>query len=152
MSSEKDKPKEVQSEPIHLGKLLAAEPPPPVEPSSTGIKKITVTYGDHKEVLFTKALLSELSGPELQKRQQEDQLNRDAEQEKRTHLKQKFEEEMQYSRINRMKLLNDWRVIMRIAKIDEIRKYLTLYMQILILSLHLLPLFHLLQLFLICIH
>ena len=29
-----------------------------------------------------------------------------------------------------MKLLNDWRVIMRIAKIDEIRKYLTLYMQI----------------------
>ena len=130
MSSDKDKPKETQSEPIHLGKLLAAEAPPPVEPGATGIKKITVTFQDHKEILYTKALMSELSGPDLQKRQQEDQLNRDAEQEKRAHLKHKFEEEMQYSRINRMKLLNDWRVIMRIAKIDEIRKYLTLYMQI----------------------
>ena len=29
-----------------------------------------------------------------------------------------------------MKLMNDWRVIMRIAKIDEIRKYLNLFMQI----------------------
>jgi hypothetical protein len=130
MSSDKDKPKETQPEPIHLGKLLSMEAPPPVEPGSTGIKKITVTFPDHKEILFTKALYSELSGPDLQKRQQEDQLNREAEQEKRSHLKQKFEEEMQYSRINRMKLLNDWRVIMRIAKIDEIRKYLTLYMQI----------------------
>ena len=130
MSSDKDKPKEPQSEPIHLGKLLAAEAPPPVEPGTTGIKKLTVTFQDHKEILYTKALMSELTGPDLQKRQQEEQLNREAEQEKRTHLKQKFEEEMQYSRINRMKLLNDWRVIMRIAKIDEIRKYLTLYMQI----------------------
>ena len=130
MSQDKDKPKEAQSEPIHLGKLLAAEPPPPVEPGTTGIKKITVTFPDHKEILYTKALLSELSGPELQKRQQEEQLNREAEQEKRIHLKHKFEEEMKYSKINRMKLLNDWRVIMRIAKIDEIRKYLTLYMQI----------------------
>ena len=130
MSTDKDKPKEPQSEPIHLGKLLAAEAPAPVEPGTTGIKKITVTFPDHKEILYTKALMSELSGPDLLKRQQEDQLNREAELEKRTHLKHKFEEEMQYSRINRMKLLNDWRVIMRIAKIDEIRKYLTLYMQI----------------------
>ena len=130
MSSDKDKPKEAQPEPLHLGKLLAAEAPAPVEPSATGIKKIVVNYPDHKEILYTKALMSELSGPDLQKRQQEEQLNRDAEQEKRAHLKHKFEEEMQYSRINRMKLLNDWRVIMRIAKIDEIRKYLTLYMQI----------------------
>ena len=44
MSSDKDKPKDTPSEPIHLGKLLAAEPPPPVEPGSTGIKKITVTF------------------------------------------------------------------------------------------------------------
>ena len=128
--SDKDKSKEPLPEPIHLGKLLNSEVPPPVEPGTTGIKKITVTFPDHREILYTKALLSELSGADLQKRQQEDQANREAEQEKRTHLKKKFEEEMQYSRINRMKLLNDWRVIMRIAKIDEIRKYLTLYMQI----------------------
>ena len=55
MSSDKDKPKETQSEPIHLGKLLAAEAPPPVEPGATGIKKITVTFQDHKEILYTKA-------------------------------------------------------------------------------------------------
>ena len=92
MSSDKDKPKDTPSEPIHLGKLLAEEPPPQVEPGSTGIKKIIMTYPDHKEILYTKALMSELSGPDLIKRQQEDQLNREAEQEKRTHLKQKFEE------------------------------------------------------------
>ena len=130
MSSDKDKQKEPLPEPIHLGKLLNAEGPPPAEAGTTGIKKITVTFPDHREILYTKALMSELSGADLQKRQAEDQANREAEQEKRTHLKKKFEEEMQYSRINRMKLLNDWRVIMRIAKIDEIRKYLTLYMQI----------------------
>ena len=130
MATEKDKPKEVQPEPFHLGKLLTSEPPQPAEPSTTGIKKIVVPYPDHREVLYTKALMSELSGVDLQKRQIEEQQNREAEQEKRTHLKKKFEEEMQFSRINRMKLLNDWRVIMRIAKIDEIRKYLTLYMQI----------------------
>ena len=125
-----EKEKEPQPEPIHLGKLLNTELPQTAETGTTGIKKITVTFPDHREILYTKALLSELSGADLQKRQQEDQHNREAEQEKRSHLKKKFEEEMQYSRINRMKLLNDWRVIMRIAKIDEIRKYLTLYMQI----------------------
>ena len=128
--SDKDKEKEPLPEPIHLGKLLNTELPQQAETGTTGIKKITVTFPDHREILYTKALLSELSGPELQKRQAEDQHNKEAEQEKRTHLKKKFEEEMQFSRINRMKLLNDWRVIMRIAKIDEIRKYLTLYMQI----------------------
>ena len=121
--SDKDKTKEPIPEPIHLGKLLNSEVPPPVEPGTTGIKKMTVTFPDHREILYTKALLSELSGADLQKRQQEDQANREAEQEKRTHLKKKFEEEMQYSRINRMKLLNDWRVIMRIAKIDEIKNF-----------------------------
>lgn len=39
------------------------------------------------------------------------------------------EEEVKISRINKIKLLNDWRIIMRIAKIDEIRKDLTLYMK-----------------------
>ena len=83
-TTDKDKPKETQSEPIHLGKLLAAEPPAPVEPGSTGIKKITVTFQDHKEILYTRALMSELTGPDLVKRQQEEQVNREAEQEKRT--------------------------------------------------------------------
>lgn len=40
-----------------------------------------------------------------------------------------IEEEIRYSKINKMKLLSDWRVIMRIAKIDELRKAIELYMQ-----------------------
>ena len=124
-----DKPKEEKPVPIHLGELLKTSETAAAE-GGAGAKKLTVNFPDHKEILYTKALLSELSGPEQQKRILEEQQNKDAEQEKRTRLKKIYEEEMQHSRINRMKLLNDWRVIMRIAKIDEIRKYLTLYMQI----------------------
>ena len=39
------------------------------------------------------------------------------------------DEEIKYSKINKLKLLSDWRVIMRIAKIDELRKDLDLYVQ-----------------------
>ena len=90
MSTDKDKANQPPSEPIHLGKLLNSEGAQPPEQSATGITKTVISYPDHREVLYMKALLSELSGPELQKRQQEDQANREAEQEKRTHLKKKF--------------------------------------------------------------
>lgn len=129
MSSSKDS-KDEKPTPIHLGELLKAEPVPLPELGANGIRKEVFVHPDHKEILYTKALLSELSGPDQQKRILEEQKEREAEQEKRTLLKQIYEDEMQHSRINKMKLLNDWRVIMRIAKIDEIRKYLTLYMQI----------------------
>jgi chromosome segregation ATPase len=39
------------------------------------------------------------------------------------------ENEIKISRINKIKLLNDWKVVMRIAKIDELRKDITLYLQ-----------------------
>ena len=113
--------------PIHLGELLKAEPEAEV-PGAT--RRIVKTYSDHKEILYPKALLSELTGPELEKRKLEDKKEFDAQVIRRNHLQKIYEEELQHSRINRMKLLNDWRIIMRIAKIDEIRKYLTLYMQI----------------------
>ena len=113
--------------PIHLGELLKAEPDVEV-PGAT--RRIVKTYSDHKEILYPKALLSELTGPELEKRKLEDKKEFDAQVIRRNHLQKIYEEELQHSRINRMKLLNDWRIIMRIAKIDEIRKYLTLYMQI----------------------
>jgi hypothetical protein len=113
--------------PIHLGELLKAEPEVEV-PGAT--RRIVKTYSDHKEILYPKALLSELTGPELEKRKLEDKKEFDAQVIRRNHLQKIYEEELQHSRINRMKLLNDWRIIMRIAKIDEIRKYLTLYMQI----------------------
>lgn len=38
------------------------------------------------------------------------------------------EEEIKISKINKIKLLNDWRVVMRIAKVDELRKDINLYM------------------------
>ena len=112
--------------PIHLGELLKNEP----IPQGGGTKKIIATFPDHREILYPKALLSELSGAELTKRQAEDKRDKEAEEARRTHLKKIYEQEIEHSRVNRMKLMNDWRVIMRIAKIDEIRKYLTLYMQI----------------------
>ena len=111
--------------PINLGELLKNKPIP-----QGGTKKIIATFPDHREILYPKALLSELSGAELTKRQAEDKRDKEAEQARRSHLKKIYEQEIEHSRINRMKLMNDWRVIMRIAKIDEIRKYLTLYMQI----------------------
>ena len=111
--------------PIHLGELLKEE-----TPKEGASKKVVATFKDHREILYPKALLSELTGPELEKRKLEDKREHDAQLVRKNHLQKIYEEELEHSRINRMKLLNDWRVIMRIAKIDEIRKYLTLYKQI----------------------
>ena len=40
----------------------------------------------------------------------------------RHKLEKIYEQEVEMSKVNRMKLLYDWKSIMRIAKIDEIRK------------------------------
>ena len=111
--------------PIHLGELLKEEPI-----KTTGAKKIVMIVDNKKINYYRKAALSELSGAELTKRQQDDAAAKIQEQQRRNNLKKKYEEEIEHSKINRMKLMNDWRVIMRIAKIDEIRKYLNLFMQI----------------------
>ena len=111
--------------PIHLGELLKEEPI-----KTTGAKKIVMVVDNKKINYYRKAALSELSGAELTKRQQDDAAAKIQEQQRRNNLKKKYEEEIEHSKINRMKLMNDWRVIMRIAKIDEIRKYLNLFMQI----------------------
>ena len=111
--------------PIHLGELLKEEPI-----KTTGAKKLTLIVDNKKINYYRKAALSELSGAELTKRQGEDAAEKIQEQQRRNNLKKKYEEEIEHSKINRMKLMNDWRVIMRIAKIDEIRKYLNLFMQI----------------------
>ena len=126
--SNENKEKEEKIAPIHLGELLKTELPP--KPEGVAAKRVIMNLEDKRQILYPKALLSELQGPELQKRLQEEQINKDAENAKRINLKNKYDAEIENSRVNRMKLLNDWRVIMRIAKVDEIRKYLTLYMQI----------------------
>jgi hypothetical protein len=38
-----------------------------------------------------------------------------------------MEEELKHSKINKLKLLSDWRVIMRIAKIDELRRLIQMH-------------------------
>ena len=119
-----DEPQDIPP-PIHLGELLKDEPI-----KTTGAKKIVMVVDNKKINYYRKAALSELSGAELTKRQQDDAAAKIQEQQRRNNLKKKYEEEIEHSKINRMKLMNDWRVIMRIAKIDEIRKYLNLFMQI----------------------
>ena len=47
----------------------------------------------------------------------------------RNYINYLVEEEIKFSKINKMKLLSDWRTIMRIAKIDELRKFIQLHMQ-----------------------
>ncbi len=39
------------------------------------------------------------------------------------------DEEMKFSKLNKLKLLADWRVVMRIAKIDELRKLIEIYVK-----------------------
>ncbi len=39
------------------------------------------------------------------------------------------DEEIKYSKLNKLKLLADWRVVMRIAKIDQLRKLIEIYVK-----------------------
>ena len=45
------------------------------------------------------------------------------------HLTSVVDEEIRYSKLNKLKLLADWRVVMRIAKIDELRKLIEIYVK-----------------------
>lgn len=52
---------------------------------------------------------------------------RDLSRELGARTKQLVEQELQISKNNKLKLLSDWRTIMRITKVDELRKQLDLY-------------------------
>lgn len=113
---------------IHLGELLASED------KNSGsiqgpIKKVIKNFAEHKEILYLKAMAVESDPAALGKQQAEEKKKLTEERLLRNYLSTLAEEEIKYSRINKLKLLSDWRVIMRIAKIDEIRKLLELYMQ-----------------------
>ncbi|MCQ2815900.1 MAG: hypothetical protein MJ252_01415 [archaeon] len=126
-------PKEEEEKvvPFFLGEILkecnALDDQPPVETKST--RKI-IELEDKRIVEYPRALLSELSDKEKENRRKEDQMEAEARAARKEKLEKIYQQEMEVSKVNRMKLLYDWKIIMRIAKIDEIRKYLTLYMQI----------------------
>lgn len=61
--------------------------------------------------------------PNLKKRKKEEQ------QFLESRMFNLVDEEIKISKLNKIKLLNDWRIVMRIAKVDEIRKELTLYLK-----------------------
>jgi dynein regulatory complex subunit 2 len=115
---------------IHLGELLASEEKSS-QPSqiSNGIKKSIKNFDDHKQILYLKALANEADPGTLQKQQAEEKRKIIDERLLRNFLTNLSEEEIKYSKINKLKLLSDWRVIMRIAKIDDTRKLLELYYQ-----------------------
>jgi hypothetical protein len=93
-------------------------------------KRIIHTFNDHKEFLYQRADASQLTPAELAKRLLEDKKQQDDQKLVRNYLTQAVQDELNFSKVNKIKLMNDWRVIMRIAKIDEIRKFLDLYMQL----------------------
>jgi len=69
----------------------------------------------------------ELDSANQQKRIQEDQMKKVQEREIFHMLSSVVDEEIRYSKLNRLKLLADWRIVMRIAKIDELRKLIEIY-------------------------
>jgi DNA repair exonuclease SbcCD ATPase subunit len=90
-------------------------------------KKILRTYSDHREILHKKIVPTDPT--ELAKYLLAEKKKIDDERFLKGKINFIVEDEIQMSRVNKMKLLSDWRVIMRIAKIDEIRKELELYYQ-----------------------
>lgn len=130
-------PNEKQSEPIPvflLGQVLkecnAQTDETAAAAAPEKIKRKEIEYEDRRIVEYPRALLSELSEADKAKRKQEDDKEAEARMARKEKLEKIYEQEVEMSKVNRMKLLYDWKIIMRIAKIDEIRKYLTLYMQI----------------------
>ena len=99
------------------------------------LKRREIEMEDRRIVEYSRQLMSEIpqgeeGKDEREKREMEYKKEAEARQGRRNKLEKIYEQEIEYSKINRMKLLYDWKIIMRIAKVDEIRKYLTLYMQI----------------------
>jgi hypothetical protein len=113
---------------IHLGELLTSEDKSQSQVSGN-LRKEIHNYSDRQEILYLKALASESDPVAIQKQLADEKAKIIKEQNFRNPANRLIEEELKYSRINKMKLLSDWRVIMRIAKVDEVRKLIELYMQ-----------------------
>lgn len=73
--------------------------------------------------------LVELDQAQKVKFEAEEKKKRDNEKHLFNEVSKLVDYELKISRINKIKLLNDWKVVMRIAKIDELRKDITLYLQ-----------------------
>lgn len=91
------------------------------------VKPIKQVFDDHKEILYQRATLMELDAAAQQKRIQDDQNKKVQERDLFHMLSSIVDEEIRYSKLNRLKLLADWRIVMRIAKIDELRKLIEIY-------------------------
>lgn len=76
-----------------------------------------------------RAMAIELDSSSSAKKDLEEKKKKDEERVMQNYISYLVEEEIKFSKVNKLKLLSDWRVIMRIAKIDEIRKLMELYFQ-----------------------
>lgn len=79
----------------------------------------TVTVDNRRKIIYQAPVLK---GPQLI-------AQRDNERHIFGAINKVMQDEIDISRMNKIKLLNDWRVVMRIAKIDELRKDITIYLQ-----------------------
>lgn len=55
-------------------------------------------------------------------RMKEEEANRAKEEMRKRMLKNRYAEEERYSKINRLKILNQWRKLMRLVKVEDLRK------------------------------
>ena len=112
---------------IHLGKLISSDDKKTTQQSG-GLNKKIVYLEDRKKIFYLKPQVNE-NDPQYAKLIAIEKNNILEQRNLRNHMSKLVEDELKISRINKLKLLSDWRVIMRIAKIDEIRKQLQLYFQ-----------------------
>jgi len=112
---------------IHLGKLISSDDKKRTQQSG-GLNKKIVYLEDRKKIFYLKPQVNE-NDPQYAKLIAIEKNNILEQRNLRNHMSKLVEDELKISRINKLKLLSDWRVIMRIAKIDEIRKQLQLYFQ-----------------------
>lgn len=88
-----------------------------------------LVHEDYKEILYHKASMMELDAAAQAKLAQEEERNKATRQDLLLNITNMVEEELHYSKLNKLKLLADWRVVMRIAKIDELRKLIEIYVK-----------------------
>jgi hypothetical protein len=82
-----------------------------------------------KELLLNKAIAIELDAKVIDAMKKQEDKKRQQEKVLCDHITNLVDEQVQFSKINKLKLLSDWRMIMRIAKVDDVRKAIDLYMQ-----------------------
>jgi hypothetical protein len=104
---------------MFLGRLVRGDEP-----------RVNLKVGDvDKELLLNKAIAIELDAKVLDAMKKADDKKKQQEKLLFDHMTSLVDEEVKFSKINKLKLLSDWRIIMRIAKIDELRKQIDLYLQ-----------------------